>query len=707
MDLEVAHAIAPDAQKVVVNARPTVEGDGAYEKIGQMFESVDRQFPGAVWSLSIGWGCDELSAPRTWLRCGSALATAQKHGTSAFDASGDTAGLECKGGDDWSSPPGPDDVGLDAVSSLPAMTIRRRHHLVDRRAGGWLGEHAWIDSPLSQGTSGGVSALFARPAWQSGLSSNATSGIAACPGCRRRRRSFHRGEDRVQPAGRGRCGDLAGSADLGRTHGADEPVPVGAWRTPAGQHQPAAVSGCRGCEPAGVPRYQPWRERRRLVAAWIRRGDRPRQPERRLPGARPPGHSEWCRTPMMHCAVCDTDTPAAAYCGTCGAHLSAQRGDGRGWLRIGASAAEPGEHVLRLSIASTLFPHLPHRSRASFRVAMALLFLAMVVFALLRWQAPLVAVSALGLPLLFGLYMHETDIDDDLPIGSLILTAVLGVALGVGWALVSGGLVAQTYDAALGDVETDATTVFTGVAVPVVTAILTLTPAVVVRLLRPPPTRESLDGFVIGALGAIGFTAAATLTRMAPQFATGPRADTGRPISELLAQAAIQGVALPLTAAALGRLGRRGPVVHAARQHQPTTGDRAAGGEHPCRTGSLRHAGVDGVAAVLPRAPRRAAPGDRGDCPAGLEDWRAGHAVARGAGRDGSGCSTCCARTATTWYRRRPSARIAGSPPARRRGHRASRGADRRRPRWYGPATRCPRTRTRRCLRLTPRTRGC
>ena len=29
-------------------------------KIGQMFESADRQFPGAVWSLSIGWGCDAL-----------------------------------------------------------------------------------------------------------------------------------------------------------------------------------------------------------------------------------------------------------------------------------------------------------------------------------------------------------------------------------------------------------------------------------------------------------------------------------------------------------------------------------------------------------------------------------------------------------------------------------------------------------------------
>jgi hypothetical protein len=256
---------------------------------------------------------------------------------------------------------------------------------------------------------------------------------------------------------------------------------------------------------------------------------------------------------MMHCAVCDRDVPAAAFCGTCGAHLSAERGDGRGALRMGASAAAPGEHVLRLSIASTLFPHLPHRSRAAFRTAMALVFLTLVVFALLRWQAPLVAVSALGLPLLFGLYMHETDIDDDVPVASLIVAAALGVGFGVGWALLSGGLIAKDYDVALGDIETDASTLLTGVAVAVVAAILMVTPAVVVRMLRPP-IRESLDGFVIGVLGAIAFTAAATLTRLAPQFATGPRAGTDRPIGDLLVQAAIQGVALPLTAASLGGL---------------------------------------------------------------------------------------------------------------------------------------------------------
>ena len=100
MDLQVAHAIAPDARLVVVNARPTVQGDGAYEKIGKMFEEADRQFPGAVWSLSIGWGCDKLVNAADLAPVQSALAKAQRRGTTAFDASGDTAGLECKGGEE-------------------------------------------------------------------------------------------------------------------------------------------------------------------------------------------------------------------------------------------------------------------------------------------------------------------------------------------------------------------------------------------------------------------------------------------------------------------------------------------------------------------------------------------------------------------------------------------------------------------------------
>ncbi len=172
MDLQVAHAIAPDARLVVVNARPTLEGDGAYEKIGRMFEEADRQFPGAEWSLSIGWGCDALVNAVDLAPVESALAKAQGHGTSAFDATGDNAGLECKGGDEWSSPPGPDDVGLDAISSLPTMTAVGATTLSTGPRRQWLAEYAWFDSPLSQGTSGGVSALFERPKWQEKLSAD-------------------------------------------------------------------------------------------------------------------------------------------------------------------------------------------------------------------------------------------------------------------------------------------------------------------------------------------------------------------------------------------------------------------------------------------------------------------------------------------------------------------------------------------------------
>jgi kumamolisin len=171
MDLEVAHAIAPDAQKVVVNARPTVEGAGGYVKIGQMLEDADRQFRGAVWSFSIGWGCDKLITAADLAPVRSALAMAHSHGTTAFNASGDLAGLECKGGDDWSSPPGASDVGLDSVASLPEMVDVGGTTLSTDANGAWLAEQAWFDVPLSQGTGGGVSSLFDRPDWQRSVGS--------------------------------------------------------------------------------------------------------------------------------------------------------------------------------------------------------------------------------------------------------------------------------------------------------------------------------------------------------------------------------------------------------------------------------------------------------------------------------------------------------------------------------------------------------
>lgn len=172
MDLEVIHAIAPEAKKVLVNARPTVEGDGAYQKIAEMMEDADRRFPGAVWSFSIGWGCDKLITAADLVPVRAALAKAQRNGTTAFDASGDLAGLECKGGDEWSSPPHADNVGLDAVASMPEMTNVGGTTLSTDDQGGWLAEQAWFDAPLTQGSAGGISALYDRPAWQGPVALN-------------------------------------------------------------------------------------------------------------------------------------------------------------------------------------------------------------------------------------------------------------------------------------------------------------------------------------------------------------------------------------------------------------------------------------------------------------------------------------------------------------------------------------------------------
>ena len=166
MDLQMVHAVAPDAKLVLVNARPTVTGGGTYEKLARLMQSVDRDFPGAVWSLSIGWGCDRLFTAADLAPVRAALRSAQRNGTTAFTATGDLAGLECRGGRNWSDPPSPDDVGVDAVASLPEMTAVGGTALSTGADGRWLAEQAWYDVPLTQGSAGGASVLFERPAWQ-------------------------------------------------------------------------------------------------------------------------------------------------------------------------------------------------------------------------------------------------------------------------------------------------------------------------------------------------------------------------------------------------------------------------------------------------------------------------------------------------------------------------------------------------------------
>lgn len=221
-------------------------------------------------------------------------------------------------------------------------------------------------------------------------------------------------------------------------------------------------------------------------------------------------------------------------------------------LRPSTFGASPNERVLVPHFASAMFPHLPGRSRTPFRVTLLLGILALAACVLMRIPAAGVAVSALGLPLLFVLYLRASSLVRDIPRTSLALAAVLGAGLGAGWVLLTGGLVARTYNVSISAGLALHHLFAQGIAIPAAGMLLMLLPAVVLRIVRPG-TRESLDGFVIGALGALVFTGAATLARLAPQFTTGLFAHA-RPIEGLLVELVMTGVTIPVTAAAAGGL---------------------------------------------------------------------------------------------------------------------------------------------------------
>lgn len=64
---------------------------------------------------------------------------------------------------------------------MPEMTNVGGTTLSTDDSGGWQSEQAWFDAPLSQGTAGGVSALFERPVWQATLQTDAGAGRRLTP----------------------------------------------------------------------------------------------------------------------------------------------------------------------------------------------------------------------------------------------------------------------------------------------------------------------------------------------------------------------------------------------------------------------------------------------------------------------------------------------------------------------------------------------
>ncbi len=245
------------------------------------------------------------------------------------------------------------------------------------------------------------------------------------------------------------------------------------------------------------------------------------------------------------CARCKVDVPSGNFCGRCGCqggHLRV--------IRPKTYGAAPNENVLVPYLASSLFPQLPNRSRTPFRVTLLVAAAGLLVAAVLRLPAMGIAISAVGLPLLFVLYLRASAVDRDLPRTSLVLAGVLGALLGAAWVLVAGQFIARSYGVPMSIGLALHHLFREGFVVPAIGMVLMIVPTIVIRLTRPG-SRESLDGFVIGALAGLCFSALATLVRLAPQARAGLIAHA-RPVLGLVVEVVLCGVTVPITAAAAG-----------------------------------------------------------------------------------------------------------------------------------------------------------
>ena len=252
--------------------------------------------------------------------------------------------------------------------------------------------------------------------------------------------------------------------------------------------------------------------------------------------------------PTTVCPYCGARVPDASYCGACGAHLTHVRPGGAA-RRTHAYSAFPDESMFRLAVVSSLFPQLAGRSRNVYRAAFAFIVVALAAVAVAGLNAPVIAISAIAVPLLFLIYVWEID---PLEVRFAVPTAIIfvvGAGLGVGWGLLLGPVVSNSLVPRLATSLATGGVLESALLVPVVGQLLMVLPVAVARLWRPARS-EALDGFTAGAAGALGLTLAATLTELTPLLRDGNLV-VGSSLLANLTQAVVRGLTNPLVAAAV------------------------------------------------------------------------------------------------------------------------------------------------------------
>jgi kumamolisin len=167
LDLEIVHAIAPSARLVVYYA------DSNTSDIAAAAQAAVQAYPHAILNVSIG-GCEvealsggspQVTPDQTaW---NGALQRLAGTGGTAFIASGDSGAYTC-GKDLVNTQTGNELLSVSYPASSPYATSVGGTALFLGAGGAYAGEAAWGGPFEADGSGGGLSRLWRKPAWQSG-----------------------------------------------------------------------------------------------------------------------------------------------------------------------------------------------------------------------------------------------------------------------------------------------------------------------------------------------------------------------------------------------------------------------------------------------------------------------------------------------------------------------------------------------------------
>jgi RsiW-degrading membrane proteinase PrsW (M82 family) len=181
------------------------------------------------------------------------------------------------------------------------------------------------------------------------------------------------------------------------------------------------------------------------------------------------------------------------------------------------------------------------------RVTFATLWVILVGLVVAHLEAPVIAVSAAGFTVLFLLYVAETQpFEDDL--FTSIATVVSGGVIGFLFAFFIGPIETRTVVSFPAPGLTSGVSLRAAILIPLLAQVGMILPLLIVWT-RRSRHGEALDGFAIGAAGALGFVTAMTFTNFAPQFSGGVLTTQG--FVPVLTEAVVRGITVPLLSAAL------------------------------------------------------------------------------------------------------------------------------------------------------------